>query len=232
MTNEFVQKIADIINLPKDFGWDIDDGYEDEVTDGVAIALHDAGYKCYCAAGCSKLAIVFDNEPEVIKVPLNGHWTYSQTYDEENDEYNYDYEDPIFEYYRTVDYCAKEVDAYEIAEQYGVERFFAKARHIGNFNGKPFYAQEAVLTSNDAYEKKWVTSKNNDEKASKISSSRFPLKWIALAYEHYGDDLVNKFFEFAQTNEGCQMLSDMHSNNYGYRANGEPIILDYTGFNS
>ena len=78
--------------------------------------------------GISKVVIIPNDANFVIKIPLTGMWYYEETYNEEEDEWEYD-EDPTFEEFTGAkygdggcDYCEDEVHRIGMAEADGFGR--------------------------------------------------------------------------------------------------------------
>ena len=56
--------------------------------------------------------------------------------------------------------------------------------------------------------------------------SEIPTFWLAKAIDVYGEDEVNSLLDFIREHS----IDDLHYGNIGYRKNGEPVLLDYSGF--
>lgn len=212
--------IADVakLNIPFQFGCD-DECMETAEMDSVFEQLDDTVETKW---GASKFVILSDDWREVVKIPFNGGF-YPEM--DEDGEYLDDYR---FDEFITKDYCAAEAAIYADAVALGVEKFFASTKYAGmTADGiTPYYISERVYTlyGNDIETKK--PSKDSVEKASK---TRSPLnyEWLAYAFEWYGEKAVNDLLAFID----LENISDLHSENVGFRADGSPVILDYSGFN-
>jgi hypothetical protein len=55
-------------------------------------------------------------------------------------------------------------------------------------------------------------------------------QWVAVAIERYGKAMVDKLIDFLENNFPI-VVKDLHNGNIGFRKNGEPIILDFSGWN-
>lgn len=209
--------LADIMNIdfPVEFGAD-EDNMETGAIERVYDQLDETTETAY---GASKF-VIFLNEKEVVKVPFNGAWQFS--WNDDIDDYE---DDMVFDYYRCTDYCAVEAAIYKKAVKAGVEMFFASTKSVGTtFTHKAIYVSERV---NDWYSDKKISPSNDSiEKAKKICCY-LPIDWIALAYEKYDDELVNRLLDFIDD----ENINDLHTGNLGIRADGSPCILDYSGFN-
>lgn len=174
------------------------------------------------ATGASKFVFPL-NEKEVVKIPFDGMWQ-DGDWDEFDDEDNDDYKDGLgFTPYDN-NYCEIETCVYADAVAAGVEMFFASTKYVGtSSNNKPIYVSEKV--NNWYHGWKPTPSKGSVEKAEQ-TESELPVDWLAVAYEVYGDDLVNRLLDFISDNG----IDDLHRGNLGIRQDGTPCILDYSGF--
>ena len=179
------------------------------------------------ACGMSKYVIFFD-EDSVIKIPFNGEWYYNCDWEEEDSEEYY------FDEFYCTDYGAVEEEIYNRAYEEGLEMFFAATEFIGTGKcGKPFYKSERVLCldSDEGYDfaKNHDPSQGSKDKANEyLYKTPLPFGWLARAYEYYEEALVERFIEFIEENN----ITDLHDGNVGFRKNGAPVLLDYSGFNS
>ena len=55
---------------------------------------------------------------------------------------------------------------------------------------------------------------------------RIHREWLARAIEYYGEAAVNDLLAFIEL-EG---INDFHTENIGFREDGSPVILDYSGY--
>ena len=183
--------------------------------------------------GVSKAAIISENSSYVLKIPFNGEYVY--TYNEEDGN-----EDEVFEKFYCAnnsknnwDYCRLELENYKEAEKAGLECFFARTLEYGTTpNGYPVYIQEKVTPDSGMWEEDRMDF--NSEFLNYIRDNRhllyavYDVEWVASAIFHYGLEKFFKLLKFAK--EHGYMFSDLHESNYGYRANGEPVILDFSGW--
>ena len=183
--------------------------------------------------GVSKAAIISENSSYILKVPFNGEYVYEHNEDDNEDE------NEVFEKFYCAnnsknnwDYCRLELENYKEAEAAGLECFFARTLEYGTTsNGYPVYIQEKVVPSYDIWEEK---IEFNSDFLSYISNNRhllnivYDIEWVASAIYYYGLEKFFKLLKFAKEHE--YMFSDLHDANYGYRLNGEPVILDFAGW--
>lgn len=212
--------IADVLNMdfPTEFGYCNDGEEETPALEEVYAQLNDDIETVY---GTTKF-IIFLNENEVAKIPFNGSFSYK--YDEETNKYD---EEITFNWFNTTDYCDIEAAVYEDAVTEGVECFFAATKQAGVTNTqKPIYVSERVYGFYDE-EKRSAHSPSKDSlKKAQEANTNFPCEWLARAYEFYGDELVNRFINFIKD----AGINDLHTGNVGFRADGAPVLLDYSGY--
>ena len=126
------------------------------------------------------------------------------------------------------DYCAAEVDYYGLAEEEGVESFFAKTWLIGAVNGHPIYAQ----TRAEMFEGSTSTREYPKEKAESVSKYCGDMNylcfndwWLADFVDFFGKDCLDQLLKFLDG----QGIEDLHDGNIGYVA-GVPVLVDYAGY--
>ena len=235
------QKELDIINnilnkleIPSQFGVYEEGG--DEYIEPVIEQCEEMGVKW--TTGASKFVIFPNDCNYVIKIPMNGSWFYSSEYDEVLDDWT---DEEFFEEYTGAyggcgwDYCNAEVVAYADAKEAGFEDFLAETKYIGRTSdGTPAYVQEKVKVSLD-YENKEGSKTPSPESSSRAEAvwakkfRRVASKyWLGLAIDEKTEERVEAFIEFAK-NHDC-IGADMHAENFGYRADGSVVLLDYSGF--
>lgn len=232
---DIINDILDNLEIPSEFGGHTEG--EDYYLNSVIDQCEEMGLDW--DSGASKFVIFPNDCNYVIKIPMNGAWYYEEEYDEEADEY-IDGEDYFEEYSGAYggcrwDYCNAEVAAYADAKKAGFEDFLAETRYIGKTSdGTPAYVQEKVKVS-WTYENKEGSKKPSPESSSRADETwegkfkRFANKyWLGLAIDEKTEERVEAFIEFAK-NHDC-IGADMHSQNFGYRADGSVVLLDYSGF--
>ena len=137
------------------------------------------------------------------------------------------------------DYCEAELDRYNQAKEDGFEQFLAKTEYFGETQyGYPLYLQEKIPNIGDSAPQN--ISKKSKDRAEELNKpedakyvwerkTHFSTDWIAAAIEFYGEEITEKFLNYAHE---VGLDCDMHSNNYGYRADGSPVIIDFSGYDS
>ena len=212
--------IQDILKIefPSNFGSD-EDGEETPVMEEVYNQLDSSVETAY---GASKF-VIFLNNKEVVKVPFSGCYWWDE---DAEDHYRFD------EFMNT-DYCATEAAVYADAVALGVEKFFASMKYRGTAKGgTPIYLAERVYTYYDngaVRERTDSFSKRSQEIADEMKDNyniRIHREWLARAIEYYGEDAVNDLLAFIEL-EG---INDFHTENIGFREDGSPVILDYSGY--
>lgn len=226
-------KIRNSLRIPCEFGCndedDCEEGYIfDILWDYINLNLYDV------FRGVSKVAILTKDSSYVLKIPFNGTYFSKRDYESGDDYEEFEPFNHANNQINSWDYCETEAEAYELAEAKGLGKFFARTKRFGETkNGYPVYVQEKVIPSSQIEEDneipldilKYVRRIRNDI-FWKLGCDSY---WIANAIIVYGLEEVFKLCEFAE--EHPQFFSDMHDANYGYRLNGEPVILDYSNWN-
>lgn len=201
--------------IPENFGTDEED-YGDTLDD---IKEQIEGYEY--AYGVSKF-VIFMNDEEVAKIPFNGEYYWNC--DEE------DYEFEPFHY--VTDYCAEEANIYEKAVERGLEVFFAGTRFAGyTKDHTPFYISERIKNCLDDFidkvsEESVTSARKYADSKDDLKWRRLPDRWLALALEKYGEQKVDEFVKFIAEFD----INDLHWGNVAVRENGEPVLIDYSGW--
>ena len=205
------------IDFPSNFGSD-EDGEETDVIEDVYAQLDGS---VETAFGASKF-VIFLNENEVIKVPFSGcYWWDSEA------ENNF-----RFDEFMNTDYCATEAAVYADAVALGVEQFFASVKYCGTaVGGTPIYLAERVygFYENDDIRNKTNSSEDSLKKAKELAKNNhtyFSAEWLAKAIEYYGLNAVIDLMAFID----LENINDFHCGNVGFRKDGSPVILDYSGY--
>ena len=164
----------------------------------------------------------------VIKIPFNGVF---DIYDEEED----------FRYFEnagasdTSDYCLAEYEKYKALYLQGLECFLARTMFYTKKDNVRVFLQEEIreYSSFDLKRKKIHASIESKELAKTIihRSRKCPFhrEWLEDCIEVYGFEKVQDFMCYCE-NVDNEITQDMHSGNYGYRPNGLPAILDFSGY--
>ena len=218
-------KFEDVFNLiiPASFGA-YEDNDETTVMEEVYNQLNNSVRTAY---GASQFVIIFDDADEVVKIPFEGEWFYCD-----------DNEDEAFDAFST-DYSQLSVDVYNKAVDAGLTPLFAETRFLGySANHYPLYAQKKVAASfaETELEKDKIYKIPSKETIEMIRSNcynttsyawrAFAIDWVGCAVETYGFEMVSDMMDFLDENG----IDDLHRNNYGFDAEGRPIIFDYCGF--
>lgn len=213
------------IRIPVEFGLD-----ETEDTDGLTYEIeqvvsqlkkmHPADHFIWCF-GMSKFVVLLDNL--VVKIPFNGYFSYIP--DPDTGEYPDELDFLKFDY--SSDYCSIEESLYLKAAEAGLGNFFAATIQYGKTaDGTPYYISEKVYTMyDDKATKLRKPSPKGQKKASKTHLSINKI-WLACAIDRYGEKATNRFIKFLEDNG----IEDLHSDNIGFRKNGDPVLLDYCSF--
>lgn len=209
-------------------GKEFHEGNNEDVLIPIADFLPNFDY----AHGATKLVIIPDKTDYVIKIPYTGFFEIEDgwedtdgEYYEENEEYT-PYEGAGDEGYPW-DYCWNEVRRYEIAEEEGLEKYFAKTEFVGMVRGYPIYVQEKCTTYRN---KKNYHSKEEQDTTSKVCGNwkDVNLNWLTDFRLYYGDKELLRFANFIRNN---YYDDDLRDENIGY-INDRPVLIDYSGFNS
>ena len=228
-------KVIDTIDrlalIPIEFGANLEEdwcpvteelGWKVEKETGIPIKV------CH---GVSKMAIIIPGCSLVIKIPFNGQWKYEERYNKETGEYEEgeEYFEPFYEY---EDYCALEESVYKNAEAAGFDQYLAKTSFYKAIKNCYVYVQEKVF---GLYSDKASTP--TDDSRRKIKARRDGYigtsDWSACFIDFFGEDAFEKFYNYCvygdDEHEMC-IDDDLHAGNIGFRADGSPVILDYSGW--
>lgn len=228
-------KVIDTIDrlalIPTEFGANIEEdwcpvaeelGWRIEKETGISIEVYH---------GVSKMAIIIPGCSLVIKIPFNGQWRYEERYNEETKEYEKGEEcfEPFYEY---EDYCALEESVYQNAEAAGFEQYLAKTSFYKTIKNCYVYVQEKVF---GMYSDKATTPTDDSRKKIKDRCGDYlgTSDWSACFIDFFGEDAFEKFYNYCvygdDEHDMC-IADDLHSGNIGFRADGSPVILDYSGW--
>lgn len=231
---QWVMGIISKLELPDNFGPTYDgdtDECESLVYNQIENILSDENIfeDFYVSSGVSKLVVVFDSLPFVVKIPYNGFHTYEYGGKGEcADLFCYFEYASTDEYGDQDDYCADELAKTYSVKDEGYGCFVPEMiEFFGAVCGHPIYFQEKVkpyceTTLNPSFESK--------EKAKSYKSFvPFNPDWIGLVIDTYGQEKWEGFISWAQDWEP-EILTDMHTGNYGVRMDGTPVMFDLSGF--
>ena len=217
---EVAREIAKHLDLPAEFG-----GHEDMDTSEYEYDFQDfIEGDFYVSCGVSKLVIVIEDLPFVIKIPFNGRWEMDW---ENEDKW---YFNPFYSACDECcdDYCLDELEKTLSIQETKFAHFVPDMVDIGIFCGHAVYIQEKVKPLCDCSRLK--TSERSLQQAKlQTTTTLFRTDWIARVYDLYGQDTLDEFVEFLKTWEP-EVLSDMHTGNYGITLDGAPVLFDLAGF--
>lgn len=218
------------LDLPRNFGCDEGSGEFDNSY--IANQLWKLPIDIQVENGISKLVLIPEDMPFVIKIPFNGMHHYDYVYNEEEDDYEEgDYY--FYEFQVHPDYCNFEMELVQQAQDRGFEQFVLDTIcFYVDKNGRNYYLQEKATPSRYSYGMPpREISEHSKEVAASMSKAycRCDEKWRASVVECYGENMWIMFVDWNAMN-GLGILDDMHGGNYGYREDGTPVLIDISGF--
>lgn len=194
----------------------------------------------YIATGASKIVLVPKAKEEefVIKIPFCSIFCDDWERHEEDEDYYGEYIElqnaPLDNDW---DYCAAEVDYYNLAIEHHIEMFFPNTS-VAKESPYPIYIQERCL---EAYDTKANTPRTKAEISEEMDTLRagagpvahndwlynFKASWILDAIDAYGEATLAKLFQFLDDYN----INDLHASNYGYSViDHRPVLIDFSGF--
>ena len=212
-------RIVRDLEIPEQFG--LRDYDNSEVEYAIAGQLPDC-VKASVESGLSKVVIVPQNLPFVIKIPFNGQFLW----DDEDEECFFPYHEARSDC--SYDYCARELELIERAEYFGWGFMVPHAEYLTQVCGRPVYIQEKVRCG-----ARGQTSENSLERARQMDRyyKYGPEEWRAAVIEKYGEPIWRSFVDWCcSAPEDYNMLDDLHRSNVGIAYDGRPVILDVGGF--
>lgn len=225
--DKMLKELADVI--PENFGLYDNDDEVDNYLDGVIYDIVSSYYTgVQLEHGVSKYVIITEALPFVIKIPFNGHW--NDEVDENEDYYfeEFHYANDLCGDGSHTDYCADELAKYELAESKHLNLFFAETSLYTIINEIPFYTQEKVHTYyNHNSSSTKALSDISEEYSNKMEELNLSSWWMAEAILRYGALIIDSFINFVQE---YSLDEDMHTGNYGFRADGSPVLIDWSGW--
>ena len=175
----------------------------------------------YVTSGATKLVIVVDSLPFVIKIPFDGY----TFWDEYSEEYIFsEFTEANENFYN--DYCYDELEKIEHIIAYGYGCLVPQTECIGIFNGHYIYLQEKVQPMCEC--RKVNASEESLKKAEKDTTA-FCSNWIAKVFDFYGEEFWNQFITWVEETD-LDIFSDCHTGNYGISMDGRPMMFDISGF--
>lgn len=224
-----VNKIIEIISplIHDEFGRiEEDDDYSFDDAYWIQEELIEHGIDAEVLNGVSKCAILCPDMGDVVlKIPFNG-WYHVDM--DTGELIWYPFEESEDD--TRCDYCAAEYCKYEELASKGLECFVAETMIYKSENNHSFYLQEYV-TPFYLDEDTHPTSPQTKEivETLKVDAEMVDSEWFANCVEYYGKKKVESFFNYCKTTDST-ILSDTHSGNFGYRKNGTPALLDFSGW--
>ena len=210
-----------------------DDIFSDEIGDGDCPYLNDAielsddelikKYNSYeIETGATKCVVIPYGCPYVIKMPIKG-FRYEDIGEDDSEiiyrEYRNSNSEPRW------NYCEAEALAYELAEEHGVEKFFAETFYWKMTDGDyPLYLQEKVQSRRMGRPSARSSTLACNYYDEGIIEDEL---WLAFFIDWYGINNLDKLMNFL-AEEG---INDLCDRNLGYRESGAPVIFDYSGYN-
>lgn len=177
--------------------------------------------------GVSKLVFLFEDMKDwVVKIPFNGYY-YSSNYTKEDEEW-IDFINASDDYYGEWDYCNTELEYYEKMKENDLECFLANTQYLcSTLNYYPIYIQEKVTPQKEDTKKRTPSQKS----LNLVNEKRYHVNriWAATAIDFYGIEKTEKFIDYIE-NIYPRMGYDLHDGNYGYRADGSPCLIDFSGW--
>ena len=222
--NQFLDAI---FPLPENFGITISSHEDEENEDIIKFEknVHRIDSKASIRWGVSKIVIISSKlQNIVIKIPFNGYYN-------DCDEEIY-WNDFIWATGSdSNDYCLSEYEKYKKLKIYNLDCFVAKTWYYKTIDGVRIFLQERVVPNDDSYKIKAPSKKSQDlaDKWYEEDKINMNTEWIAICLDKYGKSKVERFLYYCE-NIDLDILDDIHNGNYGYRTNGTPCIIDYSGY--
>ena len=217
------REIVSVLSLPENFGCDEDNDFDTFPIETQIEDVVDGDF--FVTNGVSKLVILVDDLPFAIKIPFNGKYEYSWEDDSTPVWCPFYYSKSSF---RDWDYCGVELEYTAEIKDNGYGMFVPNMMHLCTVCGFDVFVQEKVLPLCE--NKKAYGATAASRKKAEECRGIFNVDWAARAIDIYGVDNFIKFCDWAN-DRFPDMMADMHSGNYGYRENGDPVLLDLSGFN-
>lgn len=138
-------------------------------------------------------------------------------------------------------YCAREEEVYRKAQELGVAAHLAYTMYGGSVDGLDYYVQEKVQMGNEVEDSVQESFYNfcegdfdledfDDEDDYQGSIEEAAMNLVGDTYDTVyavlGEE-GKKLGEFLS----CEAIGDLHSGNWGQRADGTLVVVDFGGFN-
>ena len=149
----------------------------------------------------------------------------------------YDFVLKIPRYERTkTNFCKLEVERYNDAISYGIEKILLPIQHLITINDLPIYIQLKYSTSycelsnNEINKLRQTVDTISEQEICNISQEMNSMVtpatlWKARVAQLYGLTFLRKLVEWSNDYE----VNDLHNSNYGFK-NNTPVIFDYSGY--
>lgn len=219
-------QISDVLKfmIPEEFGIDEDDNLANDSMEEVMDQIDNTDGDIITAWGVSQFVIIGANWDNVVKIPFKGMFYWYQDHDRDFDSYEF----RPFRYCK--DYCARGYHIYEEAVEEGIEELFAEMDILGHTpDGTPIYTQEKIsMTACDCSldDVKYGTPETLEKARELKTTSYCPFlgEWVSAAIDCYGIEKFKKMLDFLTKRN----INDFHTENYGYRYDGTPCLIDYS----
>lgn len=216
---EAARKIVSALDLPENIGEDEEIEY---VIERQLENVIEEDY--YVTSGVSKVVIVIESLPFVIKIPFNGYWHDYDCGDEEEIDRGFEHFTGANEIFPD-DYCFDELQKTLMIEERGFGMFAPHMELLCTIDDRSFYIQGRAQPLCDS--KRNITPSVDSMQKAKNYCLSFVDEWIALAIDYYGEEIWNEFVQWGTENH---LFGDMHTANYGIDMAGRPVIFDISGF--
>lgn len=162
--------------------------------------------------GCTKAVVISESKL--------GNWVLKFDYDQKN-----------------LGYCKREADYYKIAEERGLQYFFAASYPIGKVFGHDLYLQEWARPDEERFSSmkyEYIVDiydfEVDDEE--KISDRMWEMNEEEVLEAVFGDDIdLSKMLQFVEdTIEHDGLGADFHEGNFGVTKDHRIVIFDYSGY--
>ena len=179
--------------------------------------------------GVSKIVITSPNlNGVVIKIPFNGYFILDEITRENYIWYPFKYASGT----DCNDYCLTEFEKYQHLTMAKLNCFAAETEFYKEIDGVRIFLQEEVIPENDSCTIHNPSKRSKDLADKWYDEDKFKIEpeWIANCLDKYGESKVENFLYYC-TNIDEDILQDTHGGNYGYRKDGTPCLLDFSGYN-
>lgn len=227
---ELINKILEaIFPLPEHFGIITNEDYKPINFNKIYTSIKKIDKKANLYYGMSKLVISSPNfGGVVIKIPFNGYFESSKN---KKNIYHWFYFNGA-EAADFSDYCLAEYQKYLQLKKKNLHCFVAKTILFKKINNTRIFIQEYALPEEDNYKSIEKPSKESKKLADKLYHSydiSIDSEWIAFCLDKYGISKTKKFLNYCNLVD-LSILMDASYDNYGYRKNKTPCIIDFSDF--